>query len=168
MINKSLLILLIVCLAGAGCKSRKPSGDGSVPAEKHTMTGPGPFVKLNIAKPSLIADSVMLSFTVYNNSDTVQRFCKWHTPFEPLLAKYLNVTDAAGNEASYLGAMAKRIMPPPASSYINVNPHDSVSTVFNLSKGYAVKPGRYTVSYIGTNMSGLQPANELKILVPGK
>lgn len=102
-------------------------------------------------------DSVLLKFTVKNNTDSVQRFCKWHTPFEPLLSKYLDVKNDKGEDVAYQGAMAKRMMPPPESSYISLNPKDSISANVDLLKAYAIKtPGNYTITYVGENMSGLK------------
>ena len=101
-------------------------------------------------------EPVELKFTVYNNADTAQHFCKWHSPFEPFISKYLDIKSASGEEVNYKGAMAKRMMPPPASSYIAVNSKDSVSTQVDLLKGYDIsKPGRYSITYVGQNMSGL-------------
>jgi hypothetical protein len=102
------------------------------------------------------SDRPTLKFTVKNQSDTVATFCKWHTPFEPLISKYLDIKDSDGQEVDYKGAMAKRIMPPPADSYLSINPGDSLSVDVDLTKGYAIeKPGTYTLKYSGGNMSGL-------------
>lgn len=101
-------------------------------------------------------DSVLLTFTVYNNSDSVQQFCKWHTPFEPWMSKYLDIKAENGDEAPYQGAMAKRVMPPPADSYIKVNPKDSLSVTVDVLKGYKLdKASKYSIIYNGQNMSGL-------------
>ncbi|WDF56696.1 protease [Mucilaginibacter sp. KACC 22063] len=124
-------------------------------------------VKLS-ANQAITQDSVPVTFTVYNKMDTVGRFLKWETPFEPLLGKYLSVTDDAGTEANYKGPMAKRVMPPPADSYISVQPHDSMSVTFNLKKGYDIKPGKYQVKYNASGMSGLKATNQIKINVPEK
>ena len=114
------------------------------------------FAKLSIKDNIKTGDSVLLKFTIYNTADSVQQFCKWHTPFEPLMSKYLDVTDEKGQEADYRGAMAKRIMPPPADSYVKVNPGDSLSINVDVLKGYAIKnPGKYTIKYNAQNMSGL-------------
>jgi len=84
------------------------------------------------------------------------QFCKWHTPFEPLMSKYLDVTDENGTEVDYKGAMAKRMMPPPASSYIEVKSGDSLAVTVDVLKAYAItKPAKYTIKYSGQNMSGL-------------
>jgi len=114
------------------------------------------FVNMQIKDTIKVGDSVLLKFTVHNPADSTQQFCKWHTPFEPLISKYLEVKNEAGTEADYRGAMAKRIMPPPASSYIKVNPKDSLTSKVDLLKGFAItQPGKYTITYTGQNMSGL-------------
>jgi hypothetical protein len=113
-----------------------------------------------MSMPSSIktGDSVLLKFNVVNHADSAQRFCKWHTPFEPLMSKYLDVKNEKGEEMAYLGAMAKRMMPPPESSYMSLNANDSVSVKVNLLKAYAIKePGKYTITYVGENMSGIKP-----------
>jgi hypothetical protein len=116
----------------------------------------GVIAELSIKDTIKTGDSVLLKFTVRNLADTAQQFCKWHTPFEPLMSKYLEIVNEAGVEADYKGAMAKRIMPPPASSYIKLNSKDTLSANVDLLKGFAItKPGKYTVTYVGQNMSGL-------------
>ncbi|ETZ22091.1 hypothetical protein [Pedobacter sp. V48] len=101
-------------------------------------------------------DSLELRFTVYNRSVKPQSFCKWHTPFEPPMSKYLDIKDDQGVEARYQGAMAKRIMPPPADSYIEIKPGDSLSVMVNISKTYLLdRPGTYVVSYNAQEISGL-------------
>lgn len=112
-----------------------------------------------------LGDSVLLKFTVKNNADSTQRFCKWHTPFEPLMSKYLDVKNDKGEDMTYLGAMAKRMMPPPESSYMSLKAQDSVTTNVNLLKGYAIKaPGKYTVIYVGENMSGLKVKDSISFV----
>jgi len=59
----------------------------------------------------------------------MQQFCKWETPFEPRLGKYMEVMDVRENQVAFTGAVARRVMPPPPESYISVPPHDSVTTV---------------------------------------
>ncbi len=103
-----------------------------------------------------LGDPLILRFVVYNNSDTTKSFCIWHTPFEPLMSSYLSITNEKGEEAQYKGAMAKRMMPPPASSYSTVKPGDSLVANADLLKAYDLKKGSsYKVVYTGGNMSGL-------------
>jgi hypothetical protein len=102
------------------------------------------------------SDSIALHFTVYNTGAKAQTFCKWHTPFEAPMSKYLDITDEQGNEAQYQGAMAKRIMPPPASSYITVRAGDSLTVTADLRKSYKIdKAGKYTVRFNAQEISGL-------------
>jgi hypothetical protein len=101
-------------------------------------------------------DPLTLRFVVYNNSDTTKSFCIWHTPFEPLMSSYLSITNEKGEEAQYKGPMAKRVMPPPASSYSKVKPGDSLVANADLLKAYDLKKGSsYKAVYTGGNMSGL-------------
>ncbi|MDB5013861.1 MAG: protease [Daejeonella sp.] len=116
----------------------------------------GLTAKMAIQDTIKMGSLAQLRFTVYNDADTVQQFCKWHTPFEPLMSKYLEVKDENGLEVQYLGAMAKRMMPPPESSYIKVNAKDSISATVNLLKAYAIeKTSKYTISYSEGSISGL-------------
>ncbi|WP_421940490.1 protease [Pedobacter sp.] len=111
-----------------------------------------------------IADSVKLSFVVYNHTDSLRKFCKWHTPFEPLMSKYLDVTTTDGTVAQYQGPMAKRIMPPPADSYITLKPGDSLSAEVNVSKAYQIpKPGKYTFKYNSSAISGIVVKDSLTL-----
>jgi hypothetical protein len=112
-----------------------------------------------------VGEKVVLNFTVHNSADTVQQFCKWHTPFEPLMSKYLDVTASTGEEVNYQGAMAKRIMPPPADSYVKVNPGDSLSIEVDVLKAYAVKsPARYTIRYNSQGVSGLSVKDSVEFV----
>ena len=114
------------------------------------------ITKLSIPASVSVGAPVEMTFTVYNPTDTIKTFCKWHTPFEPLMSKYLTVKDANGQEADYKGAMAKRIMPPPADSYLKVNAKDSLSANVDVLKGYNIQnAGKYVITYEGQNMSGL-------------
>lgn len=113
-------------------------------------------VKLNINGNVATGEPLLLRFVVYNNTDSVKKFCIWHTPFEPLMSSYLSITNDKGEEAQYKGAMAKRVMPPPASSYTQVNPGDSLVANADLLKAYDLKKGSsYKAVYTGGNMSGL-------------
>lgn len=101
-------------------------------------------------------EPVQLIFTVYNPAGKNLQFCKWHTPFEPLMSKYLEIKNENGEEAAYQGPMAKRVMPPPADSYLEVKAKDSLTAKVDLLKAYQItKPATYTIVYRGQNMSGV-------------
>ncbi|WP_245803558.1 protease [Daejeonella lutea] len=103
-----------------------------------------------------VGDPVELKFVVINSADTVARFLKWSTPFEPLVSKYLDITDEDGTQVDYRGAMAKRAMPPSEESYVKLNPGDSLVVNVNLLEGYAIsRAAKYKVVYVGEGMSGI-------------
>ncbi|MDJ1468848.1 hypothetical protein QNI19_03700 [Cytophagaceae bacterium DM2B3-1] len=173
MIRQISLSLLIVAALSAGCQNQKSdtSTTESSTSDSSATVSPEPTnsgkleTRLGTAGKSFTKDSVLLSFTVINHTDSAQRFCKWETPFEPRLGKYLEVIHENGTEAIFKGAMARRVMPPPAETYIEVAPHDSVRTVFNLPDNYAITTGQYTVKYSGGGVSGLDAGNEIKIKI---
>jgi hypothetical protein len=158
---KNNLLLLAATLLTLSCSVNKTKTTSqnadSITNKNNNLTVSAPlFAKMQMKDTVKAGDSVLMKFTVYNNADSTQQFCKWHTPFEPLMSKYLEVKDESGQEISYQGVMAKRIMPPPASSYIKVNSKDSISASVDLMKAYAIKsPSKYTITYVGQNMSGL-------------
>jgi hypothetical protein len=90
------------------------------------------------------------------------RFVKWENPFEPRLGKYFEIIDAKGNEAVFKGAMARRVMPPPANAYIIVKSHDKISTRINLADNYDLNSRHYKLRYVGSGISGLQTNKTVK------
>lgn len=110
---------------------------------------------------------ILVKFTVSNPSDKEQEFCKWHTPFEQrFMNSFFEVTDGKGEQVQYKGAMAKRVMPPPADAYVKVAAKGSVSAEIDLTVGYDVKKaGSYKVVYQGEGVSGLTKVNEVTVVV---
>lgn len=161
---RQILIPIIIAVIFAGCNSQKQN-TGTIGKTPGAADFGKLETRLGTAANTFSKDSVLLSFTVVNTTDTLQRFCKWETPFESILGKYFEVTDNQGNEALFKGAMARRVMPPPPESYIEVQPHDSVRTMFNLARNYSLKNEQYSVRYTGGGVSGLEPGNEIKISV---
>lgn len=158
---KNYQLLIIALLLFSSCNINSHPAKTSNQQDSVTSKNPATSKKALFAtmqiKDTIKAGDAQLKFTVYNEADSAQQFCKWHTPFEPLLSKYLEIKDDSGEEATYLGAMARRVMPPPADSYIKVNAHDSLSTNINLLKAYRItKPAKYTITYVGQNMSRLE------------
>lgn len=152
----SALLMLASCSQSVRNSENVNGTDTLASHASHATEGKALYAKMQINPELKSADPVQLKFTVYNDADTAQTFCKWHTPFEPLMSKYLDIKNENGEEAAYKGPMAKRIMPPPADSYIKVNPKDSLSVTVDLLKGYDLKKSsKYTISYSGQNMSGL-------------
>ena len=147
---RNLLLLLPAYFLFAACDTPKKAA-----AANELVT------EMSIPATVKKGDPVVLKFTVRNPSSQELKFCKWHTPFEPFLAHYLDITDANGASAQYKGAMAKRIMPPPDEAYIKVPAGDSAIAEIDLLKGYNISaPGRYKVVYQASGMSGLVKVNE--------
>jgi hypothetical protein len=157
--NYQILAVALLALSSCGVRSGEKAA-GQVDSTK-TLADTAAisstlFAEMSVKDTIKTGDSVILKFTVKNNKSDTARFLKWHTPFEPLLSKYLDITDEKGNEVSYKGAMAKRMMPPPASSYIILKANDSLSVTTNLLKAYAIdKSAKYTITYNSTGISGL-------------
>lgn len=122
-------------------------------------------VTMEISDTIRIGEPVVMKFTVRNDSDKELQFLKWDTPFEPLVSKYLDVKDENGTEVNYIGAMAKRAMPPPSSSYMRLTSGDKLTENVDLLKGYAItKPSRYTVKYVAQGISGLTVKDSVSFL----
>ncbi len=152
--NRSLFLAAGIILFAACGTARKHTDSNVLGAD--TTTSVQLWAKMLIRPEFKLGDPLEMRFTIYNRSSESQQFCKWHTPFEPPMSKYLDITDERGAEVQYMGAMAKRIMPPPADSYITVKPGDSLSVKVDLSEIYRVeKAGRYVVRYVAQEMSGV-------------
>lgn len=165
---QSILCMAMLAISACSVKTRNTKSADSTAAGSAQKSQKGLFAKMKIKDTIKLGDSVLLKFTVYNAADTAQHFCKWHTPFEPLMSKYLEVKNEQGEEADYRGAMAKRMMPPPASSYIKVNSKDSLVSTVDLLKAFALsKPARYTITYTGQNMSGLRITDSVTFVYKG-
>ncbi|RZL50332.1 MAG: protease [Pedobacter sp.] len=123
------------------------------------------ITKISVPASARLGSPIELTFTVYNPTDSIKTFSKWHTPFEPLMSKYLDVTASDGVEAAYKGPMAKRIMPPPADAYLTIKPKDSLTVKVDLTQAYDFKQGDYTIRYNSASISGLTITDSLKIAI---
>lgn len=113
-----------------------------------------------------LSDSLPILFKVYNPTADSLRFTQYHTPFEGFLNNFLTITDEDGKEVPYRGAMARRVMPPPAETYCVVAPQDHDSVAFSIMKGYQLeKPGSYTIHYNAGNVSGMANGHPIHIQV---
>jgi hypothetical protein len=111
-------------------------------------------------------EPVTMTFTVFNRTNRELQFCKWHTPFEGFIAAFLDIKDSNGEAVQYRGAMAKRVMPPPAEAYIKVPAGDSTTVNIDLLKGYDLaKPGKYHIVYQAGGVSGLEKVNETDLTI---
>jgi len=154
------LAAVLSFLTFAACKhTQKTSGDTGA-------TGEGLVTVMSVPATVKTGYPVMLKFTVYNKSGKELQFCKWHTPFEGFISSFLDIQSSNNTEVLYRGAMAKRIMPPPAEAYIKVPAGKSVSVDIDLLKGYNLSaPATYKAVYQASGMSGLEKVNEITFTV---
>ena len=150
------LPLALVLLLAAACSVQTDNTSANADAQE-SPADTALLATINMKETIKPGDSVLLNFKVYNHTDSTKKFLKWQTPFEPLLSKYLDIKNEQGEEVAYKGAMAKRMMPPPAEAYISLQPNDSLKATVDILKGYDLtKPGKYTVTYTSENISGLK------------
>ncbi|CAH0157074.1 hypothetical protein SRABI27_03483 [Pedobacter sp. Bi27] len=150
-------IIPAVLIVLAGCSPKVRNASSNKPSKNQ---GDSLYLVLGIKDIIKTGERVTLKFTVHNNQSTEKSFCKWHTPFEPLMSKYLDIKDDNGNEVPYKGPMAKRIMPPPADSYLAVKSKEVLSSEVDLLKAYQLEAEKkYTVSYNSSGMSGIKSTN---------
>ncbi|PRD57019.1 hypothetical protein [Sphingobacterium gobiense] len=109
---------------------------------------------------------IPIKFSVTNPTDDTLKFTQYHTPFEGMMSKFLTITDSAGNDIQYIGAMTRRVMPPPAETYHAVAPGETKSVTFDLNQVYKIeKAGPYTLQYAGGNISGVASGEPIVITV---
>lgn len=161
---KIIPIALLISITAACSMQNNKVNENS--AAQDTIASDKKFSAVMKIKDSIkVGDSVLLQFTVFNNTDSVKKLLKWQTPFEPLMSKYLDVKNEQGEEVQYKGPMAKRMMPPPADAYLTLNPGDSLNIKVDILKGYDItKPGIYTVKYTSEEISGLKVDQQVKFL----
>ncbi|WP_316829713.1 protease [Pedobacter aquatilis] len=171
---RKLAIIACTCaILGSACHSSDKEdktaarNDTTLVSETESVKETDPVTgKMTLTGSAKLGEPINIKFSVYNNSDSTVKFCKWHSPFEKLMSKYLDVAMDDFTDVAYLGPMAKRIMPPPADSYTTLKKGDSTSTSFNLSEAYDIKKaGTYTIKYNASAISGIVVKDSLKIVV---
>jgi hypothetical protein len=130
--------LAVFCLAvgGAGCASRK---EASAVAMKLDCT-------MSVSPRLTVGEPVELRFQLRNPTAQPVFVLEWHTPFEGLLANFLQVT-RNGQEVPYEGPMMKR-GDPSAEEYVALQPGASVEAKVEVSLAYDFKqPGHYRIAF---------------------
>jgi len=129
-----------------------------LPAKKTEQDTEG--LKTSIQGPvtSKAGESIKLHFLVRNPDEAPRTFCDYHSPFEGIRNNIFEVKDAQGKVLPYQGMMAKRAAPS-LSNFWTVPPKSKVRVLFDLSKGYTLPAGSYTLRFSGNGISGL-PASE--------
>lgn len=161
--KKTMILLgLSAGFLGLQCTPKKTATQESTAADLQAETG----LYATLEGQNNGPDSVIVRFTVTNPTADTLRFTTYHTPFEGMISRFLDVTDAQGNAVSYGGPMVKRVTPPPANTYRTLAPAQSESVTFDLKKGYNIeKAGTYTLRYNGEKISGIANGRPLVIEV---
>ena len=91
-------------------------------------------------------DSVLVTATLTNTSDTVQYLLRWRTPQQDLEAPLFEV-QRDGQPVRYLGRRIKRAPPRPAD-YLQLAPGAALTHTVELSRFYEMSvTGNYTIRY---------------------
>lgn len=154
------LAAVLSFLTFSACKNTQKASSAT------TNSGEGLVTEMSVPATIKTGNPVMLKFTVFNRSAKELQFCKWHTPFEGFISSFLDIQSSNNTEVLYRGAMAKRMMPPPAEAYIKVPAGKSVSVDIDLLKGYNLSaPATYKAVYQASGMSGLEKVNEITFTI---
>ena len=160
------LFLVAVAACSPSTSNTTDTTTDTTAVATNTVADTSLTAKLTIQQTLVLGSPIEMTFTVYNKTDSSRTFCKWHTPFEPLMSKYLDITSTTGEEVAYKGPMAKRMMPPPADSYVSVKPGDSLSVNVDLLKAYDLKAaGTYTIKYNAEGISGIKAADSVTFII---
>src|SRR5690606_20749911 len=132
MIKSTLKSAVVLALLGltTQCKSIRNTTNHSDKTQNDSTL----YASLAGEENYTLRDAIMIKFTVTNPTDDTLKFTQYHTPFEGMMSKFLTVKDSAGNEINYIGAMTRRVMPPPADTYHTVAPGATKSESFDMKK----------------------------------
>jgi len=164
----TLAALTGILLTSASCQSTKKKENATNATMDTTAvtTDTALVASMRANQDYRLQDSVSILFIVSNPTPDTLRFTQYHTPFEGFMSNFLTITDASGAEVPYIGAMTRRIMPPPEETYHTLAPGAQDSVRFDLSKGYRFeKPGTYTLRYNSGTISGIAKTEAMDIVL---
>jgi hypothetical protein len=109
--------------------------------------------------PFLTSKPMWVRLEVTNMSNEPVEFCQLHTPFEGYLTNdYFQILDAGGKRVEYSGELRKRIRSCSSSwGFVLVRPGQTATSRVDLSKGYALSPGHYTLKFRGSKVNNNLP-----------
>lgn len=148
-----LFALLVACLCCAGT----------------TAAQQAPVVSLSAPVDMELAERGVICFSLSNPSDERIAVVSFETPFaiadDHLANVQFEVIDAKGQELRYQGRQVKFVSPD-ASSFVVIDPHQSITTHVDIADEYAIKDGGpYKVTYDKTlrilRASGLERMKDL-------
>ena len=116
---------------------------------------PGPWrVELEATSPQPSEGPILIRMRVHNQGDAPATFCRYHTPYEGI-RNDIFIVERGKTEIPYQGKMAKRA-PPGPQDHTTVKPGRSTAWAeVDLTEGYTLKKGEYTVRFRGSGIPGL-------------
>jgi hypothetical protein len=133
------LVVLGACApTGAGTTAARPATELSATLEAPTRLPDG--------------NTVIVQFTLTNNSDVDLYVLKWYTPLEGIGGKIFRV-ERDGQAIPYHGILAMRGDPTP-EGYIFLATGQSASAEVNLATSFDFsQPGEYTIEFLSPRIS---------------
>ncbi len=115
-----------------------------------------------------INETIIITFTIINNSDKEYKFCSWQTPLEKeFTADYFEITHNKV-KVKYIGNMIKR-KPPAQDDFIILKPKEKISQKIELNKGYNInETGEYQIKFIGSLINKLPDSDPVTISIIDK
>jgi hypothetical protein len=138
---------------GAGRSRPDAAGPHPMPAEGSVRTALSPAPEVGA-----------FIFSVENISGAAQTFCIFQTPFEDFRADILDVSDATGSQAAYIGVKVKR-GPPKERHFLTVEPGATLTATFRLDAGYRLDGAApFSVRFKGApDVNGLPDSNTIEV-----
>ncbi len=120
----------------------------------NTVTPPAPELSASLELPAGLpdGDTVMLQFTLTNNSDADLYVLKWYTPLEEIGGEIFSV-ERDGQVIPYAGILAMRGDPTP-EGYVLLEAGQSASAEVDLATSFDFsQPGEYTIEFLSPRIS---------------
>jgi len=119
---------------------------------------------LSLGPSSSLRKGLSLSLRVTNPSEEARQFCSYHTPFEGIRNRWLEITGEGGDELPFQGKMAKRA-PPDANDFLVLQPGESRSASFDPTSAFELVPGAYRIRFLGSGVSLLPDSESVTLVV---
>ncbi len=115
-----------------------------------------------------INETIIITFTITNNSDKEYKFCYWQTPLEKkFTANYFEVIHNKV-KVKYIEKMIKR-KSPTQDDFIILKPKEKILQKIELNKGYNInETGEYQIKFIGRLINKLPNSEPVTISIIDK
>jgi hypothetical protein len=129
-----------------------------------------PTITISTAKTQFEKnEAVVISFLITNTSNKNIKVCKYLTPCEGFMGKFLEIKEIKNNkDVAYKGIMVKRGAPE-SDDYIEIKPSEKTECSINIKEAYPIdKEGEYTIQFKGKPANNLPDSNTIKIKISKK